>query len=105
MAVQYKSIGVKESDYRELAEKKGQIEKLIGKHLGWAEFLLLLADLRSLGAIVGYPVAELHDSGGEETNLEEFEEFAGWASKGEVEEIVKGQADRIIRELGVNLSR
>jgi hypothetical protein len=100
MAIGYKSIGLKESDYRELAEKKVQLEKLIGKRLDWADFLLLLADLRPLGAIVGYPVAELGDSGeGEEANPEDYEEMPGWVTRADVEEVVRSEADRIIREL------
>jgi hypothetical protein len=81
MAVQYKSIGMREQDYQVLREKKEAIERLIKKRLDWADFLLLLADLKPVGEVVGQKieVAELNDSTGETTSGPdgEWEEFSG----------------------------
>ena len=104
MARQYKSIGMKEVDYRVIAEKKQAVENLIGKRLDWADFLLLLADLRPIDKIVSEhrnSIAELHDSGDDEgvADSDEFMEFPPWVTKQEVEEIIRGEADRIISTL------
>lgn len=101
MITKYKSIGIKEPDYVALAEKKEALERIIGKRLDWAEFLLLLADLKSISQIVGYPVAELHDSEGEEPMPEQLEEFESFdlATPEQIEEIINRAADRIIMEL------
>ncbi|MFC1948667.1 hypothetical protein ACFLW0_00600 [Chloroflexota bacterium] len=98
--MQYKSIGIRESDYRTLSEKKKSVENIIGKRLNWANFLLLLADLRPIDAIIS-DVAVLHDSGGEdeEVNPEEYEEVLPWVTRQDVEEVIKAEADRIILQL------
>lgn len=80
MGTRYKSIGMKESDYLALFEKKGEAERILAKRLDWGDFLMLLANLKPVSQIVGYPVAGLHDSEGKplsnnemaEANVEEF---------------------------------
>lgn len=104
MAERYKSIGMKESDYRAIAEKKQAIESLIGKRLDWAEFLLLLADLRPVGEIIKQgqvEVAELHE-GEPAPESDELESFF-LPSTEEVEQIVNTAANRVITEVVTKL--
>ena len=63
MTLKYKSVGMPESDYLKLARKKEQVENIIGKRVDWANFLLLLADLRSIGAITGQGTKGGHENG------------------------------------------
>jgi hypothetical protein len=98
---------MKESDYQVIADKKLSVESLVGKRLNWANFLLLLADLRSVNEIIGERrdnIAELHDVEGDEgvADPDEFEEIPPWVTRQEVEEIVRAEADRIISELKHN---
>jgi phosphatidate phosphatase PAH1 len=96
-----------ESKYRAIAGKKQEVENMIGKRLDWAEFLLLLANLRTIEYIIKkdqVEVAELHED--YETELQEIdralaevEEFPSWVNRTEVEEIVNKATDRIINEL------
>lgn len=100
MAERYKSIGMKESDYRAIAEKKQAIESLIGKRLDWAEFLLLLADLRPTQEMTKQgqvEVAELHEDepAPESEELESF--FVPQIE--EIQAVVRREGDRIIKEL------
>ena len=45
MAERYKSIGMKESQYLTIADKKRLFEDTVGRHFSWGTFLLILAGL------------------------------------------------------------
>jgi hypothetical protein len=92
----YKSIGLKECDYLALAEKKRQVESIIGKRVDWPEFLLLMAGLwEDKGMTAEHEVANLAQG---EPSDEKFDSFF-LPSTPQVEAIVAKHADRVIREL------
>ncbi len=96
------TIGVNRKKYDRLSERKETLEEATGRHFDWGTFLLILAGLQSADEFADKEqnkFVEMHSNEGEEANLEDYEEISGWVSKEEVEEIVKGQADRIITEL------
>jgi len=66
MAERYKSIGMKESQYLTIANKKRLFEDTVGRHFDWGTFLLILAGLQSTDEFAGKDqdkVVELHSNG------------------------------------------
>jgi hypothetical protein len=93
---QQTNIGLDRDKHRLLTEKKRAAEAMIGRRLYWGDFLLILAGLwEEEQARRGQSVRMEQGEPAPEEDLEEIP----IASRADVEEIVKKQADRVIREL------